>query len=179
MASRKTKPKSKTLRRKLSKKLKAYHARVRRIQESEPELTYMEARHVERRSFMHTIEKVARKVAPRFLEIAIDPKTKQGIWKKVKPGKPVKYQNTFGKRMKFSEVMRSFSLSTYHGLVSHLMQLFGKPRAEIVRMMQDFRAGMVEAARSVGKSTRFRSRDIAAVIEFSERYPKLRIKYGI
>jgi hypothetical protein len=128
---------------------------------------------------MHTIESVARRVAPRFLEVAIDPRTKLGIWKKVKPGKPVKFKNTFGKRMSYSEVMRSFSMSTYHGLVSHLMQLFGKTRAEVVRMMQDFREAMKTAARAAGKSMQFRSRDIAAVIEFSERYPKLRMQYGI
>ena len=176
MASKKTK--SKTLRRKLSKKLKAYHARVRRIQEAE-QIPYAEARRIERRSFMHTIEKVAKRVRPRFLEVAIDPKTKLGIWKKVRPGMDAKFKNTFGKRMTFSQVMRSFSLTTYHGLVQHLMQLFGKSRQEIVRMMQDFREAMKAAARSVGKSTLFRSRDIAAVIEFSERYPKLRIQYGI
>ena len=128
---------------------------------------------------MHTIEKVARHVRPRFLEIAIDPKTRLGIWKKVKPGMDAKFKNTYGRRLTFSDVARSFGLSTYHGLVQHLMQLFGKTRAEVVRMMQDFREAMKTAARSVGKSTRFRSRDIAAVIEFSERYPKLRIQYGI
>ena len=128
---------------------------------------------MERRSFMHTIERVARKVAPRFMEIDA------GVWKKVKPGKAIKVTNTFGKRMDFSQVMRSFSLSTYHGLVAHLMVLFDKSRAEVVRMMQDFRQAKIEAARAHGTTTRFRARDIAATIEFGESYPKLRIKYGI
>lgn len=173
MAKRKkSRSKSKTQRRKLSKLLKTYHARVRRIQEVE-DVPYAEARRIERKSFIHTIRKTDTSYAGRFFEV------ERGLWKRIKPGKQAKRTNVFGKKMKHGEVMRSYGVGVYHALVRHLMTVFGKPRAELVRMMQDFREAMVVAARSVGKSIKFRARDIAAVIEYSERYPKLRLQYGI
>lgn len=171
--------------RKISKKLKAYHARVRRIAEAEG-ITYSEARKIQGKTFIHAVQSSGERFTARYMAIGRDPETGIRQWRKLQKGMPAKRIFTEGRILTPADVQRARSVGLYHAMIREMAVTMDKPLKEVKRMFRDFRETMEDAMRfrklhnlPGPKTGVLRARDIAAVIRFSDRYPKLRERYGI
>lgn len=172
---------TKSRRRRQSRLLKAYHAKVKRIARSEG-VSYSEAREIYPRAFMRAIEKAKKRLKPTFLqtEIRIDELGERyGVWKRIEQGKPREEKYAIGPERSYTDVMRSLHLWTYHNMVDYLMAMFGKSRQQVRELMRDMKEAMKAEARIYGVSRQFRARDVAAVIIYSDRYQYVRAQHGI
>lgn len=166
----------KTLRaRRISKALKKFHAKARLIQEKEPSLTYREAAARVKESFIGTV----RRIDEKFLQRWFTMDREHDIYKRLLPGKPAKRIFTYGPDMGLQDVLRSRGVMVYWGLIHRMSDMLGLSIEKTRSLFRDMKEAMKAAARSVGKKRTFRTRDVAAVIEFSDRYPKVRQAYGI
>lgn len=172
---------TKSRRRRQSRLLKAYHAKIRRIADTE-KVSYAQAKQIYPKAFMHAVEKAKRRLKPTFIETEVrqdDKGERYGVWKRVIQGKPRDTKFTEGPELAYGDVARSLHLWTYNNIVDYLMAMFGKSRTEIRSLMRDMKAAMIHEARIYGASRQFRARDVAAVIIYSDRYQYVRVQYGV
>lgn len=175
---RSRKPTSKTaLGRRLSRKLKEHHARVRQIQKKEPWLDYASARRRDKESFIETIRHSGRRADQVWIEVPS--KRKYIEWKKVLPGKPAEVRYTYGRRYRGHEVNRSRAQFTYWALVERTAKMWGLSIQDARRLITRMKEEMTRLARQHGVKKKYRSRDAVAVLEYSDRYQSVRMEFGI
>lgn len=159
--------------RKISKSLKAFHAKARRIQEAEPHLTYAEAKARVKESFIGTVRRSEEKHMDRYLQMG------PGVFRRIEIGKPAKRIFTYGPDLTYTQLMQAKGNIVYWGLIRRMSNELGLSIAETRQLFSEMKVAMTDTARFFGKRRNYRSRDVAAVIHFTDRYPKIRKRYGI
>lgn len=161
--------------RKISKSLKRHHAAARHIQAREPGLTYREAQERVKETFIKTIIRSGGRAMQRWIKVG------PGQYQRIEKGKPVKRIFAYGPKVESWRLNLSMRLYSYWDLVYHLSDQLGLS----VQKTREFMTGMREAMEAsyrrdpTGKRKTLRARDIAAIIEHTDRYPNVRLRYGV
>lgn len=175
---------SKTARgRRLSKALKKHHAIARQIQKKE-KISYLEARQRTKETFIDAIRRGGRKAASTWIRVT--PFDKPGRWKRIKALDVSKVKTFadasrlgYGRRVGFDRVRRSKAQYQYWSLVDRIARMFDLPIAQARKLLTEMQQEMTLTARLHGKRRTYRARDAAAVLEYSDRYPKIRMRFGL
>jgi len=169
--------------RKIAKALKKHHARVRQIAKKE-KVSYLEARRIDKETFIETIRRGGRKAANTWIRVT--PFDKPGKWKRIKTvdiPKVVTFKDaqkySYGERAPFEIVRRSTAQFQYWGLVDRMSRMFELPKTEARSLLSAMQAEMTRTARAYGKKRNYRIRDAAAVLEHSDRYQNIRAQFGL
>ncbi len=179
---------SKTARgRRASKALKRYHAKARQIQKKEGG-SYLEARRRVTESLIDTIRASGRKAVQTWFRVKkVETKTEvKQWWKRVKATDVYKIKTpadirkyTFGPQVRTPVMQKSMQMTTYWELVNRTARYWDLTTSKARALIRDMKQAMTEAAKQGAGRKSFRSRDVVAMLEFSDRYPKIRMRYGI
>lgn len=178
-----SRPKTSTARR-LSKALKKHHAQVRQIAKKE-HIPYAEARRRTKEVFIETIRRGQRKAADTWFRIG-ERKDGSAIYRRIKPKDVPKAKTiedakrlTYGPRKRFADVQRSIGHFQYWALVDRVGRMFDLPASDARKLLKRMVEEMTRTARQHGVKRTYRSRDAAAVLEYSDRYQYVRDEFGI
>lgn len=175
---------SKTARgRRISKALKKHHAITRQIAKKE-KIPYKEARKRTQETFIETIRRGGRKAATQWIRVT--PFDKPGRWKRIEAADVRKVKTfedastfSYGRRVGFDRVRRSSAQYQYWALVDRTARMFDLPIAEARKLITEMQQEMTLTARAHGKKRTYRARDAAAVLEHSDRYQNVRMRFGL
>ena len=171
--------------RKISKSLKLRHAKARRIWEQEPDLTYRQAVKMTSETFIETVRRAEETYTGRFVEME-----RPGRYKRIPEGKPALRRYAVGRTMTFDDVERARGVGMYWTLVKRLARQYDLSIPDARAMVREMRDDM-EAARRFRRAMGIQgtpwqrdnkavtARDVVAAVEFSDKYPRIRKRYGI
>src|SRR5262245_49941534 len=133
---------SKTARgRRIAKALKKHHAMARQIARKE-KISYLEARHRTKETFIETIRRGGRRAANSWIRVT--PFDKPGRWKRISVSDLPKVRTfddaakfSFGRRVGFDRVRRSTAQFQYWALVDRTARMFGLPLAQARKLLTE------------------------------------------
>lgn len=169
--------------RRISKGLRRYHAIVRQIAKKE-KISYEEARPRYKETFIDAIRRGGRKAATTWIRVT--PFDKPGRWKRIEAADIPKVRTfedakklSYGRQVGFDRVRRSTAQFQYWSLVDRTARMFDLPMNEARKLLSAMQQEMTRVARAHGKRRTYRTRDAAAVLEYSDRYQNIRMEFGL